>query len=396
MSDAPQTISPNTIFSTFLKLGLTAFGGPVAHVAYFRQVFVKEKKWLDDQRFAELMAMSQMLPGPGSSQLGFSIGLIKGGVLGGLAAFLAFTLPSVLLLILFAGMLSWFDHSLAQAGLHGLKVLALCVVLQGIVGMYKNLCPDLNRKVMALGSAVLMLLAASPQAQLGVIALGAIAGMAVCQVQAQPSASLKVGYSATTGIALMLGAAVLLGLAIARLQFGVFFDYVRAGSLVFGGGHVVLPLLEQTAVGVGSVSSDEFMAGYGAAQLIPGPMFSFASYLGWLSGSNGGLVGATLATVGIFLPGFLLMAGMLPVWHRLSGQSGVQKAIAGINAAVVGLLVATLYDPIFSEAVGEGADMAVALFGLFLLFVLKKSILTSALGIVSASILVALLSTALG
>lgn len=353
------------IFWVFLKLGCTSFGGPVAHLMYFRQAFVEQRKWLSEQEYSNIIALCQALPGPASSQVGFTVGLNKGGLLGALLAFIGFTLPSVILLLLFANYLSLFDSSLGLAALQGLAILAFAVVLHGVLGMGKSLCFDTPRFSIALLTFISMLLAESILTQVAVIVIGGLLGFIL--IQASPhdteiitnnSVENKKGLKLAPSIS---WAALLLGLFFA-LPFisDTANQFYRSGALVFGGGHVVLPLLEEAVVAVGKVSQADFLAGYGATQAVPGPMFTFATYLGFLQSEDGGLQGALIATVFVFLPGFLLVLAIYPFWQKLSANTSLQNAISGANAAVVGLLAAALYDPIFTHAIGQPSDMVIA------------------------------------
>jgi chromate transporter len=380
------------VFGAFLKLGLTSFGGPIAHLGYYRREFVERRKWLDDGQFAQLLALCQFLPGPASSQLGFSIGLLRAGWPGAIAAFLAFTLPSALLLFAFAAALPSLSGTAGDAAIHGLKIVALAVVAQGVLGMLRQLCPDPQRQSIAALAAVALLLAGQAWMQLAVVALGAAAGVAVCR-SVQPVAGgglalrygTRLGWTLLGAFALLLGGLPLLAAGNAGLV-AVAEAFYRAGALVFGGGHVVLPLLEEAVVKPGWISTDEFLAGYGAAQAVPGPMFTLAAYLGArLPGAEGGALGATVAVGAIFLPGFLLIAGVLPLWRAIAGHPVAARAIAGVNAAVVGLLGAALYDPVWTSAVRGPADVAIALVGFVLLTAWRASALLVVLWCVLAS-----------
>ena len=362
------------VFSSFLRLGLTSFGGPIAHLAYFRREFVERRKWLGDAEFAQLLALCQFLPGPASSQLGFSLGLLRAGWLGALAAFLAFTLPSAALLFAFAALLPYVSGGAGNAVIHGLKLVAVAVVAQGVLGMARQLCPDAVRGSIAGASAASILVAGSAWMQLVVVVLGALAGLALCRgMEPIPGGGVHPPYGARLGWTL-LGVFVLLlvGLpVVARETEGlvaVVEAFYRAGALVFGGGHVVLPLLRETVVAPGWISQDEFLAGYGAAQAVPGPMFTLAAYLGArLPGADGGIAGATAALLAIFLPGFLLVAGSLPLWRSIASRPVAARAVAGVNAAVVGLLGAALYDPVWTSAVQGPVDVAIAIVAFTLL-----------------------------
>ncbi len=357
------------MFRAFGKLGVTSFGGPIAHIGYFRTEFVERRKWLDDRQFAELLALCQFLPGPASSQLGFAIGLTQAGPLGALAAFVAFTLPSAVLLFAFAGLLPALDGALAAAAIHGLKIVALAVVAHGLVGMARSLTPDWQRILIALAAVGLMLSIGSAWTQIAVILLGGISGFVLCRAAGpQDGKPVDVGIGRRIGFVLLtVFVALLVGLPILATSnhpaVATVDAFYRAGALVFGGGHVVLPLLEETVVKPGWIAADEFLAGYGAAQAVPGPMFTLASYLGaLLPGASGGIAGALLATLAIFVPGFLLLAGVLPFWRNLSRRPAALRFIAGVNAAVVGLLGAALYDPVFTSAATGIVDLLIAAF----------------------------------
>jgi chromate transporter len=368
------------VLLAFLKLGLTCFGGPIAHLGYFRAEFVERRRWLDERTFADLVGLCQFLPGPASSQTGFAIGLMRGGYLGGAAAWTGFTLPSALLLLLFA----YGAHGLAAtpvgAGLlHGLKLVAVAIVAQAVWGMARNLCPDRQRASIATFGAILVLFAPTSTGQIGAIALGGLAGLILCRDKpATPAGpgleSMAMPVSRGAGIVCLILFSVLLLLPpqLDRLSIGVavFDAFYRAGALVFGGGHVVLPLLRDAVVAPGWVSQNSFLAGYGAAQAVPGPLFTFAAYLGAvLPGSLTGVPGAFIALVAIFLPGILLLMGTLPFWNALRSRPRAQAAMRGVNASVVGVLGAALYNPVWTSAVLRPADFAVALLGFVLLVV---------------------------
>jgi chromate transporter len=385
------------VFLAFLRLGLTSFGGPIAHIGYLRTEFVERRGWISDRLFAQLLALSQFLPGPASSQLGFAIGLLRGGVRGALAAFAAFTLPSALLLFAFAAVLPAFSSVTGRAALHGLELVALPVVAHGLLGMAPRLCPDAPRIAIAAAAAALILLRGQVWTQLLVIALGAAAGAALLRrVEAADGGALPLGYGPRTGAALLgLFAALLAGLPLLAGILGgpvaVAEAFYRSGALVFGGGHVVLPLLAEAVVTPGWIPRDAFLAGYGAAQAVPGPMFSFAAYLGaQLAHGAGGVAGALLAVAAIFLPGLLLIAGALPLWGALAARPGAARAVAGVNAAVVGVLAAALYDPLWTAAVRGPADVAIALAGLALRLAWRGSALAVVAWCVGAKVALAL------
>lgn len=386
------------VLSAFLKLGLTSFGGPIAHLGYFRAEFVERRKWVTESQYAQLLALCQFLPGPASSQLGFSLGLLRAGWPGAIVAFLAFTLPSALLLFLFAALLPFISGAEGEAATHGLKLVAVAVVAQGVLGMARQLCPDATRATIAALAAVVVLISGQAWTQLLIIALGAFAGLALCKaVQPVPGGGLEMRYGPAVGWTLLaVFALLLIGLPLIAAHgqlLAIAEAFYRAGALVFGGGHVVLPLLEETVVKPGWVTPDEFLAGYGAAQAVPGPMFSLAAYLGArLPDGAGGIVGASVALVAIFVPGFLLVAGVLPLWQTIAGRPLAARAIAGVNAAVVGLLGAALYDPVWTSAIRGPADLAIAIVGFALLVAWRASALLVVLWSVAASLAALVLS----
>ncbi|MEH6952977.1 chromate efflux transporter (plasmid) [Nitrobacter sp. NHB1] len=364
--------APAEVFAAFLKLGLTSFGGPIAHLGYFRNEFVVRRKWLAEQNYADLVALCQFLPGPASSQVGIAIGLSRAGYLGALAAWSGFTLPSALVLVLFAYGLSAAGNALGSGWLHGLKVAAVAVVALAILGMARTLTPDRGRATLAVLAAVTALAIPSAWGQIGAIVLGALIGMAF--LRAEPvteQVQLKVPVSRTSGIlALVIFAVLLAGLPLIAATTGnqpirVFDTFYRVGSLVFGGGHVVLPLLQAEVVPSGWVGNDAFLAGYGAAQAVPGPLFTFAAYLGAVIG---GWKIAALCLAGIFLPSFLLVVGILPFWEGLRRRRTTQAALRGVNAAVVGLLLAAFYNPVWTNGILTRADFALAAVAFLLLF----------------------------
>lgn len=384
------------VFIAFLKLGLTSFGGPIAHIGYYRQAFVEKRRWLSEDQFAQLLVLCQFLPGPASSQMGFSLGMIRAGWGGAIAAFIAFTLPSALLLFAFAQWLPYLSDTTGQALIHGLKLVALVVVAQAVWQMAGKLTPDWTRRGIALLAIVFLLLVAHPLAQIAVVIGSAVIGIILCREFAPHSASLSVGYGPKLAWSLLLTFLLLLivlpFLAGTNSLLAVVDAFYHAGALVFGGGHVVLPLLEHTVVEPGWVAADEYLAGYGAAQAVPGPVFSVAAYLGaMLPGDNGGLLGASLALIAIFLPGFLLVSAMLPLWQTLQRYPLAARAIAGINAGVVGLLAAALYDPIWISVVHHITDIVIAALGLLMLQLWRLSALWIVLWCVSASIGISLL-----
>ncbi len=364
---------PLEVLRVALLLGLTSFGGPVAHVGYFRREYVERRRWLDEAAFGDLLALCQALPGPASSQLGIAIGTRRAGPLGGLAAWIGFSLPSAVILVAF-GMLAG-SLDLADAGwVHGLKLAAVAVVAHAVIGMAGSLAPDRPRRALALAAAAVALAWGAPLAQVAIIVGGGVLGLALLSTGAVPRAAAAPSpISPRAGVAALVAFAILLvGLPLASAVDGqpvaVFESYYRSGSLVFGGGHVVLPLLHGSVVDPGWVTEDRFLAGYGAAQAVPGPLFSFAAYLGTVTdrGPNG-VAGGLLALVAIFLPSFLLVFGALPFWDRLQASARFRQALSGTSAAVVGLLLAALYRPVATEALGGPADLGVAAAGLGLL-----------------------------
>ena len=357
-----------------MRLGLTSFGGPVAHLGYFRTEFVERRRWLDDRSFSDLVALCQFLPGPASSQVGMALGLSRAGWLGCLSAWLGFTMPSAIALVLFAYGIQHWTGLAAGGAVQGLKVAAVAVVAQAVWGMARSLCPDKPRAALALAAALLTLALPTATGQVAAIVLAGGVGWLVLKLPPQPpgvQAAFHVPKSA--GVAalilfflLLLGLPLLSGLVGDRLSEQIAGVY-RAGALVFGGGHVVLPLLQATVVPAGMVGNPEFLAGYGAAQAVPGPLFTFAAYLGAAStGPVGGWLGGLLFLVVIFLPAFLLVVGALPFWDALRRREAIQSSLAGVNAGVVGLLLSALYDPVWTSAIHTRADFAVALaaFGL--------------------------------
>jgi chromate transporter len=391
--EPPSTGTPLEVLAAFLKLGLTSFGGPVAHIGYYRLEFVEKRRWLSESQFAQLLAICQFLPGPASSQFGFSVGLLRAGWLGAIAAFVAFTLPSALLLFGFAELLPYLSGDIGTAAIHGLKIVALTFVTHAVFAMNRQLCPDPARQTLAVLAAAAVLVAGTAQIQFLVIVLGAVAGLFVSPREKMVAGpNLEPRYGMKAGWALLAIYATLLVVVMTLPdtnddQLAVFGAFYQAGALVFGGGHVVLPLLEETVVAPGWISAEDFLAGYGAAQAVPGPLFSVATYLGaQLPGSSGGLSGATLATLAIFLPGFLLVAGVLPLWRFVSERSRATRAIAGANAAVVGLLAAALYDPVFVGAVEGPTDFAIGLVAILLLGTWRRSPLIIVVWCVLASI----------
>ena len=386
------------VFRVFLRLGLTSFGGPIAHLGYFRDEFVRRRGWLDDASFAHLLSICQFLPGPASSQMGFSIGLIRAGWRGALAAFVAFTLPSALLMFGFALYAPRFLHGAAgSAVIHGLKLVAVVVVSHGLVGMARSLTPDLRRLAIAAGACALVLLADDAWWQFAAIAGGGILGAGLCRpaaVDAATTLPLRYGRRVVGACFVVFLAALACSLipsGSAPSLRGLAGACYRAGAFVFGGGHVVLPLLKEVLVTSGWLGADTFLAGYGAAQAMPGPMFTLAAYLG--ASLDLGLppwLGAGVAVMGIFLPGFLLLVAALPAWTALVGRPWAARAVAGINAAVVGLLAAALYDPVWREGVTGLVDVAIVAVGWVLLWRLRLSALWALAWCVGAALVSAL------
>ena len=373
--DSPvPRVSPSQLLFVFLRLGLTSFGGPVAHLGYFREEFVARRRWLDERAYADLVALCQFLPGPASSQVGIGVGLAKGGFLGALAAWTGFTLPSALVLTLFGLGVASLGDQVAGGWLHGLKVVAVAVVAQAIWGMARSLCPDAPRASVAIGATLVVLAWPTPLAQVGVILAGGLAGLMLAQSSAEGEhVALGAGVGRGWAVAALVAFfALLVGLpAIASLVPGqtlaLVDSFYRSGSLVFGGGHVVLPLLQSEVVPPGWVGNDAFMAGYGAAQAVPGPLFTFAAYLGAvMEPKPNGWAGAVVCLLAVFAPSFLLVVGALPFWDRLRRVGPVRRALVGVNAAVVGLLLAAFYNPVWTSAIFTPADfgLALAAFGL--------------------------------
>jgi chromate transporter len=366
------------VFTAFLKLGLTSFGGPIAHLAYFRDELVIRRKWLDEIAYADLVALCQFLPGPASSQVGFSLGILRGnGLWGGFAAWFAFTMPSALILFAFAMGASAFTQPVAEGFLHGLKLVAVAVVAQAIWGMSRTLTPDRARASIALAAVAIVVFFVGSFGQIAAIALGACAGLWLCRGEVPPvSGHLNFPVSRPAGVvALVLFVALLLippviATATSSQGFALFDAFYRSGAFVFGGGHVVLPLLQAQVVAPGWVTNEVFLAGYGLAQAVPGPLFTFAAYLGAvMSPPPNGLAGAAIALVALLLPGMLLVYGTLPFWDAMRTRPAAQAAMRGSNAAVVGILGAALYNPVWTSAVLTPRDFALALAGFLLLAV---------------------------
>ena len=373
------TGSPGEVFLAFLKLGVTSFGGPSAHLGYLRDELVVRRRWIDEAGYADLVALCQFLPGPASSQTGFALGLLRGGLLGAIAAWAAFTLPSALALVAFAYGATFFEGPIGGGLLHGLKLVAVAVVAQAVWGMARTLAPDRERAGIAVGAVLLVVFTGGSLGQVGAIVLGGAAGLWLCRgAPAKTTGSLSFPVSRRLGaVSLALFFVLLLLLPVAAAAFAsqglaLFDSFFRAGALVFGGGHVVLPLLQSEVVQSGWVGVDAFLAGYGAAQAVPGPLFTFAAYLGALTRPDPtGLLGAAIALVGVFLPGLLLVVGALPFWDAMRKRPVAQAAMRGANAAVVGILAAALYEPVWTSAILSPDDFALALTGFVLLTVWK-------------------------
>ncbi len=372
MSAAPAPAVPGPawaeVFRAFLYLGLTSFGGPVAHLGYFRREFVDKRRWLDETAYADIVALCQFLPGPASSQVGISLGLMRAGYAGAFAAWLGFTAPSAILMIAFGYGASTLREVAGNGWLHGLQIVAVAVVAQAVIGMARVLCPDLPRAALAVGAAALMLVLPSAVGQIAVIAAGGLLGWAFLAPGKRLGDALSFRVARSTSIAALILFFVLLGaLPAAALISGnqvvaLVDSFYRAGALVFGGGHVILPLLQASVVPQGWVSNDDFLAGYGAAQAVPGPLFTFSAYLGTVMAlPPNGWLGGLIALAAIFLPSVLLVIGALPLWNELRQAAWAQSALSGINAAVVGLLLAALYDPVWTSAIFTFADTAIAL-----------------------------------
>ena len=376
-NDAPAipSGSPLEVLRVFLRLGVSSFGGPIAHIGYFRDEFVVRRRWLDEHAYADLVGLCQFLPGPASSQVGFSIGLMRAGYLGALAAWTGFTLPSAIVLVLFAYGAGALSGPVGSGLLHGLKLTAVAIVAQAVWGMARSLCPDRARASIAVVATLIILFSASSVAQVGAIAIGGLAGLWLCR-DGSPAASTHIAMPVTrkAGLVALTGFFVLLaGLPLLRGLTGssgvaLFEAFYRSGALVFGGGHVVLPLLREAFVTPGWLSDDAFLAGYGAAQAVPGPLFTFAAYLGTVvTPEPHGVAGAILGLIGIFLPGILILLGTLPFWDFFRKRASAQAIMRGVNAAVVGLLGAALYSPVWTTTVKTPADFGIALTGFVLL-----------------------------
>lgn len=368
-----------SVFLVFLRLGLTSFGGPIAHLGYFREEFVARRQWLSERSYVDLVALCQFLPGPASSQVGIGLGLSRAGFSGAVAAWAGFTLPSAIILVLFAKGMSTWGSAFPSGLLHGLKIVAVAVVAQAVWGMARNLCTDVPRVTIAALSACVALLWPNPMGQIGVIVCAAVVGLMLFKTaQGQAAESLPISISRKMGvISLVVFFSFLAGLpllmqVLPSQTLAMVHDFYRAGSLVFGGGHVVLPLLQAATVPNGLVANDTFLAGYGAAQAVPGPLFTFAAFLGAsMNVQPSGWVGASVCLIAIFAPSFLLLIGVLPFWEQLRHSFRTQAALAGVNAGVVGLLLAALYNPVWTSAILKPQDFGLALIALVALMFWK-------------------------
>lgn len=363
----PRQGSPVEVFLVFLKLGLLSFGGPIAHLGYFRDELVTRRGWLTEQAYGDLVALCQFLPGPASSQTGFALGLMRAGWLGALAAFVAFTLPSALLLFGLALSVGNLAGPVASGVVHGLKIVAVAIVFQAVWGMARAFCPDPARASIAVAAVAMLAFVPGTFGMTGAITLGGLAGVLLSRGSGKTVGG-RLGLPVSPGLGIAALAAFLAGLVLLPLVSGqaavlaIFDGFYRAGALVFGGGHVVLPLLQAEVVGPGWVSEDAFLSGYGAAQAVPGPLFTFAAYLGaLLDPAPNAAAGAVLALLAVFLPGFLILIAVLPFWDRFRALSWAQSVLQGTNAAVVGILGAALYSPVFTSAIGELKDLLLAL-----------------------------------
>src|SRR5215469_12556677 len=372
-----RRVSAWMIFLRFLRLGCTSFGGPVAHLGYFREEFVSRLRWMTDDTFAEIVALCQSLPGPASSQVGFTIGLTEGGLRGAIAAWAGFTLPSAVLMFGFAYGHRFLTGRFGSGVLHGLQLAAVAVVAQAVWGMGRRLTPDLRRLLIAALAVAMVLSLRSTVAQLAALAMGALAGLVLCRSMQRSNGAWKVAVTrrmsaVAAGIFVLLLVVPPFWVVVKPLPaVELFSAFYRSGALVFGGGHVVLPLLERVTVERGWVSEATFLAGYGGEQALPGPLFTFAAYLGALCKPLPGLPGALIALLAIFLPGLLLVLAVLPWWSRLRANASVQAAIAGVNASVVGVLLAALYRPVWTSSVASGWDVLIVVAGFALLVVAR-------------------------
>jgi chromate transporter len=358
-----------SVFWPALRLGLTSFGGPVAHLGYFHDEFVVRRKWLNERAYADLVALCQFLPGPASSQVGIGVGLARAGLPGAVAAWIGFTMPSAIALILFGYGVTAFGDAVGSGVLHGLKVVAVAVVAQAVWGMARNLCPDAKRATLAVLATIFVLAVPSAFAQVGAIVIGGLVGWAILRADAATDhvdLGVRVNRSVAVG-ALAVFFIALIGLPVLASVFpsqtmALVDSFYRSGSLVFGGGHVVLPLLQSEVVGPGWVSKDAFLAGYGAAQAVPGPLFTFAAFLGAvMNDAPNGITGGVICLLAVFASSFLLVIGAMPFWDALRRIGAVRNALLGVNAVVVGLLLAALYNPVWTSAILSAADFGLAL-----------------------------------
>ena len=355
------------VLLAFLRLGVTSFGGPIAHLGYFRADIIQRRRWLDEASYADIVALCQFLPGPASSQVAVSLGMHRAGLLGGLAAWAGFSLPSALAMIAFAYGYGKFGDPGQALWLHGLIIVAVAVVAQAVWGVARNLCPDRPRATMAVAACLLALAVPGPVGQLGAIAVGALVGWRLLPVETRQTQA-RLGFSVPRPVAIgaLAGFVILLvGLQVAALGGNhlvqLFDAFYRSGALVFGGGHVVLPLLQRAVVLPGWIGNPAFLAGYGAAQAVPGPLFTFAAFLGAAQGpAPSGWLGGVVCLVAIYLPSFLLLVGILPFWDMLRRRADLQATLRGVNAAVVGLLLAALYTPVWTSAIFSARDFAIA------------------------------------
>ncbi|MGO2453580.1 chromate efflux transporter [Pseudomonas taetrolens] len=378
-SGVNQRSSAWAVFLVFLRLGLTSFGGPIAHLGYFREEFVARRQWLTDRSYADLVALCQFLPGPASSQVGIALGLSRAGYAGALAAWAGFTLPSAIVLILFALGISHYGTAISSGALHGLKVVAVAVVAQAVWGMARTLCTDVRRITLMTLAACVALVEPSAWGQVGVIVAAGVAGLMLFKPEQRAAhdplpmpVSQRAGIICLALFVLLLVGLPLLAERLPNQTVALVDAFYRAGSLVFGGGHVVLPLLQAEVVPAGWVSNDVFLAGYGAAQAVPGPLFTFAAFLGAsMNLAPSGWAGGMVCLLAIFAPSFLLIVGALPFWEQLRRSLRTQAALAGVNAAVVGLLLAALYQPVWTSAILRTEDFALALLALVALMFWK-------------------------
>ena len=378
-SESATRGSAGEVLAVFLRLGLTCFGGPIAHLGYFHDEFVARREWLDEKTYVDLVALSQFLPGPASSKVGIAIGLSRAGYLGALAAWTGFTLPSAIALVVFGYGVASLGNALHSGWLHGLMVAAVAVVAQAVLMMMRSLTPDRERATLAIVAAAIVMVLPTSVAQIGAIVLGGIVGLFLFRT-APPADRASLPHPVSRGIAIaaiVLFFAILLALPFAVAAFPshalqLFDAFYRAGSLVFGGGHVVLPLLQASVVPPGWISNDAFLAGYGAAQAVPGPLFTFSAYLGTvMQPPPNGWIGAILCLIAMFLPAFLLVIGPLPFWDALRRRSWAQGTLRGVNAAVVGILLTALYNPVWTSGITNAGDFVLGVAAFLLLFMWK-------------------------